>query len=385
MIKNIETLSPAILYINLGPYHIARLRALSSVIPGMKGVEISSAQKLYPWQRNKNDTGFDCITLFSGRPYESISVLKLCKAVIQLLRDIHPRTVIISGYSESPMLAASIWCWFIGLSSILLFTSTLEDKPRARWKELLKRFLVSRYSAVAVTGRKSSEYVKNLGIPEEKIFPIGNVVDNEYFSKRVQIIRSSEQWRRDQLGLPDSYFLSVSRLSREKNYYGLLNAFKKYREQKGVWELVIIGDGPLRQELEQRSQADGMSGIHFLGWKDYQDLPFYYAFASCFILPSLSEPWGLVVNEAMASGLPVLVSSKCGCVPELCHDEVNGFLFDPMNLDELTNRMHQISSASVNLKAMGEASLRIISGYSPETWAAKLKTCIHRVEGSQNG
>jgi glycosyltransferase involved in cell wall biosynthesis len=180
--------------------------------------------------------------------------------------------------------------------------------------------------------------------------------------------------------LPERYFLYVGRFAAEKNLFRLLEAFKLYRGSSGdrPWDLVLVGSGPDRQAIDEYIRRNDVPGVVFSGFRQIGELPAFYALAGCLVLPSLSETWGLVVNEAMAAGLPVLVSERCGCVPELVHPGLNGYVFDPLDVEELARLMALMTSRQVDLKAMGEESRRIISLYSPESWARSLADCIQR-------
>jgi glycosyltransferase involved in cell wall biosynthesis len=141
---------------------------------------------------------------------------------------------------------------------------------------------------------------------------------------------------------------------------------------------VLAGDGPLRSELEQMAKHIGIGGaVHFAGHKNSSGLVPYYAFARCFVLPSRREPWGLVVNEAMAAGLPVIVSNRCGCTEDLVEDGVNGFVFDPAKDGQLAYAMTRVQDGGADkLAAMGRSSRSIISRYSPETWANEVARIV---------
>jgi glycosyltransferase involved in cell wall biosynthesis len=103
----------------------------------------------------------------------------------------------------------------------------------------------------------------------------------------------------------------------------------------------------------------------------------YYAFAGCFVLPSTREPWGLVVNEAMAAGLPVIVSNRCGCAEDLVHTGQNGYLFDAGADGALESRMNAITNLPASdLARMGLRSQEIISNYSPDRWALEVANCL---------
>ena len=129
---------------------------------------------------------------------------------------------------------------------------------------------------------------------------------------------------RQRLGLPERYFLASARFIEKKNLSGLLHAYAAYRRATpdDPWSLVVLGDGELRPELERLRGELGLDDVvSFPGYRSYQELPAYYGLASCFVHASTTEQWGLVVNEAMAAGLPVLVSNRCGCAANLVQED----------------------------------------------------------------
>jgi glycosyltransferase involved in cell wall biosynthesis len=136
---------------------------------------------------------------------------------------------------------------------------------------------------------------------------------------------------------------------------------------------VLLGDGPLRGALNsQLSTLNLHQHVHLPGFKQYEELPVYYALAKAFVHPSTTEQWGLVVNEAIASGLPVIVSERCGCVPELIGD--NGFTFDPLSEDALTARLLDMASLSdYDLERLREASRGIATRFGPELFGKGLE------------
>jgi 1,2-diacylglycerol 3-alpha-glucosyltransferase len=159
----------------------------------------------------------------------------------------------------------------------------------------------------------------------------------------------------------------------KKNLPGLLKAYSAYRNAATdtYWKLVLLGDGPLRNEIMNLRNDFAISHDVLLpGFIQYPELPSYYGLASAFVHASTSEPWGLVVNEAMASGLPVIVSNRCGCAVDLVLENRNGFTFDPAPLDDLMKLMQEISRLSPDrLREMGEASRGIIAGFTPKHFA----------------
>jgi glycosyltransferase involved in cell wall biosynthesis len=167
-----------------------------------------------------------------------------------------------------------------------------------------------------------------------------------------------------------NYFLFVGRFLPRKGVETLIEAYINYRQQEGQnpWGLVLVGDG---QELENiRSLSRDISGIVFAGPQFSDSLCEYYALARALIVPSTSDPWGLVVNEGMASGLPVIVSKGCGSAKTLVQEGENGWTFEPGDDETLTKLMIRASSFSSDaLKEMGRKSQAIISEWSLDRFA----------------
>ena len=245
-----------------------------------------------------------------------------------------------------------------GYPMVVMSESSRQDEPRTWWKEAIKRRIVGLYSAALVGGQRHVQYLVELGMPRERVFTGYDVVDNHYFRHNAEEVRSQRSEVRQKYALPENYFLASARFIEKKNLARLVQAYAEYRRRsevrspkseigndKAPWDLVVLGDGPLRETLNsQLSTLNLNEHVHLPGFKPYDELPVYYALANAFVHASTTEQWGLVVNEAIASGLPVIVSERCGCVPELVQG--NGFTFDPTNEHELTARLLEMASLS---------------------------------------
>jgi glycosyltransferase involved in cell wall biosynthesis len=139
---------------------------------------------------------------------------------------------------------------------------------------------------------------------------------------------------------------------------------------------VLLGDGPLRETLNSQLSTLNLHGhVHLPGFKQYDELPVYYALASAFVHPSTTEQWGLVVNEAIASGLPVIVSERCGCVPELVNG--NGFVFDPTDEHELASLLLKMATLSDDdRRRFADASYKIAANFAPERFGDGLERAV---------
>jgi glycosyltransferase involved in cell wall biosynthesis len=214
-----------------------------------------------------------------------------------------------------------------------------------------------------------------LGVEEERIFTGYDAVDNEHFRRGAMVARLREPELRLSLGLPARYFLACSRFTPKKNLIRLLDAYARYRRLHavGAWSLVVVGDGEQRAELTSICEQLRLTGHVLLpGAKPYAELPTYYGLADAFVHASTTEQWGLVVNEAMASGLPVLVSNRCGCSPDLVEEGRNGFLFDPYDPAGIASAMYGMAAERADRASMGQAGQDIIARWSPENFAKSL-------------
>lgn len=157
-------------------------------------------------------------------------------------------------------------------------------------------------------------------------------------------------------------FITISRLVPKKNVKSLLDAWKFVEKNYEDYTLDILGDGPLAEELKTYKDELGLKHVNFIGAIPNERLPEFLTSADAFISPSLYESWGLVVNEAMAAGLPVLLSTKINAAHTLLKDGENGYLFDPYQPNVLQDKIIQFINLSLaEKKKMSLNSLRIIS------------------------
>lgn len=365
----------------LAPYSIPRFRALQALRPdcSVRVMALGATERMREWKVQKQDLGFEYLEAVPGETVENIEPRLLAARVRQWLDDCDPQAVVITGYYYPAMRAAAQWARRHGRASVYMGDSQRVDRPRIALREWLKGWWVRRhYDSAFVAGERAADYLTGLGFPRERIWTGYDVVDNDIIASGAADARAAASELRTRLGLPDRFFLFVGRFSGEKNLPRLLEAYAGYRQAAGrqAWGLVMVGRGPQDDLLQRRAQE--LDGVVFAGFQQADQLPAYYGLASCLVLPSLSETWGLVVNEAMAAGLPVLVSPRCGCVPELVRSGWNGYLCDPLDIAGMARSMAVLSSPETDIDAMGAASRRIVALYTPETWAQGLDDCLER-------
>ncbi len=349
----------AVVFHHVGPYHHARLNAAADRL-SVTGIE---------WLAKAHDAWGAADV---PARYQKSSA--------------NPDVVAVNGWNDFGSLAAANCCVRRGIPMVVMSESARQDEPRTWWKEMIKRRVVGLYSAALVGGQRHVEYLVELGMLRDRIFTGYDVVDNAYFARRAVEIRNSRFEIRRKYGLPENYFVASARFIEKKNLPGLIRAYEEYRQRSEVgrqrsevggerapWDLVILGDGPLKADLCRLiSDLRLHAHVHLPGFKQYDELPVYYALAKAFVHASTTEQWGLVVNEAVASGLPVIVSERCGCVPELVRG--NGFTFDPTDERELPSRLLQIASLSDDeRRSLGDASYRIAENFAPDHFGEGLE------------
>jgi glycosyltransferase involved in cell wall biosynthesis len=314
---------------------------------------------------------FEWVTLCPGQPLERLSRARCREAQRAALERDRPDAVAIVGYARPESQSALRWCRHNGRPAVLMSESGRLDQRRKWWKEAIKSQRVRRFSAALVGGARHRDYLVDLGMPRGRITLGYNAVDNAYFC------REAERWRAT--GSPPitaTYFLAVSRFSPEKNIPALIRGFASYRRAAGnftPWDLVLCGDGPDRAEVEVAIKASGAQhAIHRPGFLQAGELTRWYAFASAFVLPSLSEPWGLVANEASACGLPLLISARAGCVDTLVPDppDTSGRRFDPRDEDAIAGALTWMADRTpAQRAAMAARAREIVDQWGPERFA----------------
>ncbi|MBX6312772.1 MAG: glycosyltransferase family 4 protein [Isosphaeraceae bacterium] len=372
-------LALAVSFTNFGPYHLARLRALAGHLARSGGrliaYETAGAERCYPWQVARRSEPFDWVTLFPEQALEDLPRAACKRAMRRALERDRPDAVFIAGYHRPEGMALLAWANQHGRPAILMSETQRLDYRRVWWKEAIKRRRVRRFSAALVGGPRHRSYLIDLGMPADRIALGYDVVDNAHFAARAEAARRSAEGRR---GLPERpYFLAVSRFVPEKNLARLVRAFAAYRRAVAAdraWDLVLCGGGPGAPEVEDAVRDTGLGPvIHRPGFLQTDELSRWYAFASAFVHPSLLEPWGLVVNEAAACGLPLLVTQRAGCVETLVPDPpgTTGRRFDPFDEEELADALRWMADLPDNQRAaMGRRAAEIVAAWGPERFAS---------------
>jgi glycosyltransferase involved in cell wall biosynthesis len=257
---------------------------------------------------------------------------------------------------------------------LLWSESTALDARRGhRLVEFMKTRFLRLCRGFVVSGKSSFQYLKDLGIPEWQIFTAPNAVDIQLFSAVADAARRDAVQVRTRHSLPARYFLYVGRLVEAKGVFDLLETYAKLSEEiRAEVSLVFVGDGSARTKLMERASAIAPGTILFPGFAHREQLAEFYGLADALIFPTHSDPWGLVVNEAMSCGLPVVATSVAGCTEDLVRDGWSGFVIPPRDPSSLAGAMAHLAVDSALRVEMGARGREKIGEYSPEAWAQGL-------------
>ena len=307
--------------------------------------------------------------LFSGS-YHKIAKLRLWKKVLQRTIGSTADLVLVGGFGKLENWLQALVIVLRGKKLVLLCASTIRDRRQTLMKSLLKRIFFSQCDVIFCYGERSSDYVQSLGVSRERIvtgcvaalFP-GNSCVSSTVDRRTASIKPE---------MPPRY-LYVGGLLTHKNVALLIRALKNLKERRPNATLAIVGDGPQMDELRELVLNLKLeTSIFFLGAKTGQELWDEYFKATCLLLPSRSEPWGLVVNEALACGTPVVVSDCCGCVPELVVTGTTGFVARNDDVDDFTEKMEKVISLSIDVAGTARNCIDQVAPYSAERVAARI-------------
>jgi len=390
-----------VIFHRLGPYHFSRLRTTGQ-ISRITALEVSQEDDTYAWDKIEGSEGFARVTLFKDKDSRQYSTSQVRTRVRENLQRLRPSFVAVPGWADLAAVAALEWCAQSAVPAVVMTETTPWDDRRNPCKEWIKRRLLNSASAFLAGGKPHADYLMQLGISENRIFLGYDAVDNRHFESMAGKAHHGTAETAVRWALPSRFFLASARFVDKKNLPKLIQAYAQYwqlaRKSEAAshrgepWSLVLLGDGPLKKFIYRTISDLGVKDyVHLPGFVQYNALPNYYGKASCFVHASTVEQWGLVVNEAMASGLPVLVSNRCGCAQDLVKEGINGFTFDPFNTGQLAQLMLRISSRSacrpaaedpgkilnekrlaVDLIAMGAASKKIIADWGPDRFATGL-------------
>jgi len=339
--------SKAILITNIiSPYRVPLFNIISEEGDfDFKVIVLAEREKNREWQILKEKIRFNYQVLFGWHWFiwsEKREVaIHLNKGVFKILFEHKPDVVITSGYDSLAYWQAFLYCKLYRKKFILWNGTTLLSAGSTRGiRGLLKRIIVKGADGYIAYGTKAKEYLEYLGAKSENIYIGTNTIDTKYFQSKVIEHRNKDSFKRDRKRYPKCLLLYVGQLIRRKGVNQVLKALDYLKDLE--IGLLIVGVGPEERNLKTFCVEKNLQNVFFEGFQQQKKLSKYYALADVFILPSFEEVWGLVINEALASGLCVLSSKYAGASYDLVKEGWNGDIFDPNNVEEIVELVKRV-------------------------------------------
>jgi glycosyltransferase involved in cell wall biosynthesis len=290
----------------------------------------------------------------------------------------------VHGYARPQHWAAMLSAKRLGMKVLLRDEATAIGNKRGLARRLAKQAFFACLGRIVdaflTIGTLNQEYYRRYGIGKERIFPMPYAVDNRLFQLHVQNAAPHREELRRSLGIKVGrpIVLFVGKLIQRKRPGDLLEAYA--RMPRGVRTatpyLLYIGEGQLRNQLETRAAMLGLDSVKFLGFKNQSELPAFYDLCDVFVMPTVYEPWGLVVNEVMNAGRAVVISDEVGCAPDLVENGVNGLVFRARDVADLSRALSDILADPIRLAEMGAKSLQRINHWSFEEDVQGLRAAL---------
>jgi glycosyltransferase involved in cell wall biosynthesis len=301
------------------------------------------------------------------------------------LRAGHFDALWVHGYARTAHLWAMASARRLGMKVLLRDEPWAESRARGSAKGIVKPLFFGALrpwvDAVLAIGSHNRDYMIANGFAPARVFLMPYAVDNAYFAGRAAVASRGREKLRAELGLPPDrpVILFSAKLQERKRPGDLLAAYRSLVERGAARNpcLLFAGDGALSDSLARAAQ--GLDGVRFLGFRNQSELPRFYDLADVFVLPSRHEPWGLVVNEAMAAGCAVVVSDQVGAAADLVQEGENGFTFPAGDIGALADALARVLVDESAARRMGERSREIIAGWSFAEDVAGLKAALHAV------
>ena len=303
--------------------------------------------------------------------------------IISELRNNRYDAVLVNGHNHASYLIAITAAKLLGIPVLMrcethlnLHRSGLKRAIRKPVMRLLYNYLCE---ACLPIGTLNREFYLFHGVKENRLFTVPYTVDNQYFATTsAQYVETTDHLKK-QLGLPLDRLLILfaSKLIPRKRPMDLLRAYHRLTELGVEAALVIVGSGEEETALKKYVEEHQLAHVYFFGFRNQSELPKFYAIADVFVFPSENEPWGLILNEVMCSGLPVVVSRGVGAATDLVRHGENGFIYETGDIEGLSDYLFSIVTAQPELrKQMAQASRQIVDNWNYEQCVAGIKEAL---------
>lgn len=346
----------------LGPYHCDRLKAVAEHLADrvdVMGVQWTGVSDIYGWQSQPGEQEA-VITLFEAhQDYKASSRFSRYSRLVKYCLERRPKAVFVCHYERPEVFFAAVRLRFAGIPVFVMQASKFDDYQRFLPREVGKSLLYAPYNGAVAGSPRTRDYLRFLGLYNR---PIEIGYDTVSLRAMRELAAQDPDGEGRTADHADRDFVIIARLVEKKNLFMALAAYRRYLDSLADGDrarrLIVIGTGPLEQSLKTRAQelALDQDKVVWRGYLERKDIANQLLKALALILPSTEEQFGLVVNEALAFDLPILISVACGARDELVRVEENGFLFEPDNPEGLSRLMQRLAQDEALFQSLREGA-----------------------------
>ncbi len=343
--------------------HLERCRACAEGLAprfSVHGIEIASYSATYhPWRRGSDDEGVRKITLFPGAVRQEIGVLRCAFRIVRTCLALRARHVFLCNYESPAIFLSAVVLRLLGRHVVVMQDSKFDDKQRHLPFEFVKSLLYRPYHAALAAGERSRDYLRFLGFREDRVYLGYDTIS----VARVQRLSGTAP---APAGVPhgERHFTVIARFIAKKNIALALDAYARYCAQvaprRVPRELRLCGSGDLEPELRRQAAELGLERVSFLGYVGEETVAHTLGSTLALVLPSIEEQHGLVVNEALAMGVPILLSDNCGARDLLVRSGINGYVFEPDNVQGLAHFMGLLDRDEAEWERLARGTQRFL-------------------------
>lgn len=361
---------------NFGPLHSDRCNAVAKKFEGREqviGLELAGKSKVYDWLP-EDGTYFRKVTLVTGRPLEEIPFTKRFRKTLAACLSVgRGAKFFMCHYQDPAIFAVALTLRLLGKKVFTMGCSKFDDYQRRLGREVVKTILYLPYNGAIASGVRSRDYMRFMGLRADRIKTPYNTVSLE----RIRSLSGSPP-APDGVPFRDRHFTIVARMVVKKNVSMALKAMAHYaRQVENPRHLHIFGTGPLEAELRQQAQKDGIAHlVSFRGFLQTAEISQAYGSTLALILPSVEEQFGNVIPEALAMGLPAILSDNCGSRDTLVRTGVNGFVIEADNPIGTAYFMQLLSEDEALWQRMCIASQQFVEQADTERFAEAVEALI---------
>lgn len=364
---------------NFGPLHVDRCDATADSVAGkieVVGIELASKSKVYEWVP-ENGQRFKKITLFQGQTIEEVGCFSRFMRTFRVcFSQGSGASYFMCHYEHPATLFTSLLLRLCGRRVFAVGCSKYDDYPRHLWRELLKSIFYLPYSGGLASGTRSVDYMRFLGVSGTRIQPNYNAVSIARIRELAGAPPAPE-------GLPhlERHFVLVARFVPKKNVHTAIEAYAIYAARsRNPRMLHLCGSGPLEAELRSKVRDAGIEHlVQFRGFLQTAEVCQTFASSLVLLLPSVEEQFGNVIPEALAMGVPVILSDNCGARDLLVRTGVNGFVVEPDNPHGMALFMEMLANDETLWRSMCLAAVN----YSKKGDAERFAESVNALVGSE--